>query len=295
MVPQELIDHIVDFTYDDHQTLCTTRLICRSWNTSARVHFFRKLDLLIPRTSLIITPCTNLSAKDGVHKFKTLLEILNTSPDMSYFVKEVIIGNTTGLNPAQWKIYDPLLSNVVAHLKRVTTIYVREVDWSQLSPSFINSLTQLSQSPQLQDLDMWNCQLPSMEILFNFSCAPVGLRLSHIRFSNDFDGAKALLPTLAVINKNNTRKSPENPLQRLSIENVPLASLLYALLTTATPCSIVITQLRCLILDHIDDIPTVRHFLQVTDGSLESLELRASTCQYSHRLSPLFTINSYLF
>src|SRR5277367_1735829 len=59
---------------------------------------------------------------------------------------------------------------------------VRQVNWSQLSPSFFNSITQFSTSPQFQHLDMWNCQIPNMQVLCNFlssSRALVGLRLSH--------------------------------------------------------------------------------------------------------------------
>jgi hypothetical protein len=54
--------------------------------------------LLIPRTLLI--PVT--VPEDGsVYKFTRLLDILNASPDMAYFVREVIIGNTTGLSMAK--------------------------------------------------------------------------------------------------------------------------------------------------------------------------------------------------
>jgi len=289
-VPQELIDHVVDFAYNDRQTLCATRLVSRSWNISARVHFFRELDLLIPRTSLgnktFSSPLPPTKSQDRVvDKFERLLDSLNTSPDMAYFVRELIIGNTTGLNPAQWKIYDHLLSDVVAQLKRVTTIYVREVNWSQISPSFIHSVTRLFGSPQLQYLDMWNCQVPSMQVLVDFlnsSCAPAGLRLSHIRFSNDLDGAEALM-SLGAMDNINSLKWPKKPLQRLYIEAVPLSPMLYALLTAA-PCSIDITKLQGLFLEHIDDIPNVRRLLQVSGGSLESLEMWASACQYSHGL-----------
>lgn len=301
-VPQELIDHVVDFAYNDHHTLCATRLVSRSWNISARVHFFRELDLLIPKTPFTL-PCraakssATKSEDRGVYKLERLLDILNTSPDMAYFVREVIIGSTTGLNPAQWKIYDPLLSKIVAQLKRVTTIYIREVNWSQLSPSFSNLVIELFKSPQLQHLDIWNCQVPSMQVLLNFlnsSSSLTGLRLSHIRFSDDIDGAKALL--IGITNKSNTLKSPKRPLQRLHIETVPLASLLYALLTTA-PCFIDVTKLQSLFFDYIDDIPGIRHFLQVAGGSIESLEMWASTCQYSHALRPLllFLANSIFF
>ena len=269
-IPQELIDHIVDFVYNDRQTLCAIRLISRSWNISARVHFFRELDLLIPRTLLI--PVT-MPEDGGVDKFTRLLDILNTSPDMAYFVREVIIGNTTGLSMAKWNIYDPLLTRILEQLNRVTTIYLREVNWSQLSPSFSSLLTKLFKSPQLQHLDMWNCRVPSMQVLLDFlnsSCALTGLRLSHIRFSNDVDPAKTYITESSTTIK--------KPLRRLYIETVPIAPLLYALLTTS-PYSIDITKLRGLFLDHIDDIPSVRHFLQVAGSSLESLEMWASICQ----------------
>lgn len=280
--PQELIDYIVDFIYNDPQSLCTTRLISRSWNISARVHFFRELDLLIPRRTLPIIPYFESTPKlqdPGVHKFTNILNILNTSPDMASFVREVIIGNTNGLSVVKWKIYDPLLSSIMEQLKRVNTIYVREVNWSQLSPSFNSLLTKLSNSPQLQQLDLWNCRVPNMQVLLDFlnSCyALTGLRLSHIRFSDDTNAVTTLLPSPHVINEGNTIM--KRPLKRLYIETVPLGPLLHALLTTTTPNSIDITKLHSLFLDHIDDISSVCHFLQVAGGSLEFLEMWASIC-----------------
>jgi hypothetical protein len=118
-------------------------------------------------------------------------------------------------------------------------------------------LTKLLKSPQLQHLDMWNCRVPSMQVLLDFlssSCALTGLRLSHIRFSNDVDPVKTF--------ETESNTTIKKPLRRLYIETVPIAPLLYALLTTS-PYSIDITKLHGLFLDHIDDIPSVRHFLQV--------------------------------
>ncbi|KAF8152291.1 hypothetical protein B0H34DRAFT_800753 [Crassisporium funariophilum] len=314
--PQELVDHIVDFAHDDRKTLCAARLISRSWNISARVHLFRKLDLLIvkpghtsatptaiaktnahvvpsestPPASLAPTHSSQClrkpSEQTSVDKFKWLLDILQTSPDMPYFVREVVIGNTNKLSRDQWQLYELVLSLVLSKLKRVTTLYLREVDWSSLSPSSATSVMELCQSPELKHLDVWNCQMPSMEGLMdflNFSCGLTSLRLSHIRLesrsqdNNDADPDIVITPhTLGVINKLINR--PRKPLQKLTIETVPLVPMLYALLAT-TPCSVDITKLKSLFLTHINDVPSVRDFLQAAGSSLESLEMWASSCQ----------------
>ena len=45
--PQELVDHILNFAREDLPTLRSSRLVCRSWNISARVHTCRRLDLQV--------------------------------------------------------------------------------------------------------------------------------------------------------------------------------------------------------------------------------------------------------
>ena len=271
---QELIDHVVDFVYNDYRTLCVTRLVSRSWNISARIHFFRILHLLINEPF-------DIDSESRVHKFTRLLDILNTSLDMAYFVREVII-DISGMTIAKWKIYDPLLSNILTQLKRVTTIYLYRVHWSKVSPSFRSLLTSLLKSPQLQHLEMMDCSVPSLDFL-NSSYALTQLRLTSLHLPEYVDETKTIPP---IINESNTTmKKPQ--LQHLQIDTGPLAPLLYGLLTTS---SIDFTKLRSLILKEIDDIPSVRHFLQIACSSLESLTMRAPICQlpqlYCHFSTP---------
>ena len=277
---QELIDHVVDFVYDDRRTLCVTRLVSRSWNISARIHFFRKLRLRI------VEPI-GTDSESRVHKFTRLLDILSTSPDMAYFVREVTI-DISGMTIAKWKIYDPLLSNILTQLKRVTTICLRQVYWPQLSPSFRSLLTSLLKSPQLQHLNMRDCSVPSLDFL-NSSYALTQLRLSHFHFSKDVDATKTIPPT---INESNAT-TKKNFLQSLYINTKPLKPLLDALLTSS---SIDFTKLRSLNLDKInkiDDIPSVCHLLQIAGSSLESLTMWAPICQLP-RLYCHFSTTYYL-
>ncbi|KAF8888402.1 hypothetical protein CPB84DRAFT_1470849 [Gymnopilus junonius] len=50
--PQELVDHVLDFARDNIPTLHSARLVCRSWNISARVHTLRRLDLQVNEREL---------------------------------------------------------------------------------------------------------------------------------------------------------------------------------------------------------------------------------------------------
>ncbi|KAF8966792.1 hypothetical protein BDZ97DRAFT_1917306 [Flammula alnicola] len=293
--PQELLDHIIHFAHDDRSTLCSARLVCHAWNVSARVHVFRRLDLLITETptptdsSHIDTdslmkpnPANPGNIEWGTAKFTRLFQLLHSSPDMAYFVREVIIGNTTQLRPGQWEVYELLFSVILSRLKRVTALYLREVDWCQLSPAFAHSIMGLCQSPNLEHLDVWNCQMPSMEGLLdflNFSCGLSTLRLSHIRIPIPHDQVSAVMPSSANIGTiNKLMQRPRKPLQTLTIESFPLSPIVYAILAT-TPCSVDVTKLHSLVLNHVNDLPSVRRFLRVAGNSLEYLEMRTASCQ----------------
>ncbi|KIM37492.1 hypothetical protein M413DRAFT_448538 [Hebeloma cylindrosporum] len=284
--PQELIDHIVDFAHDDHTTLSAVRLVAQSWNISARAHMFRRLNLRIAPpycspTPLAIQPIQKpgKNALDSTTNVHYLFELIKSSPDIPLSVRDVTIGNTTQLPLGTRDELELLLCLILTQLNRVTTLRITEVNWPDLTPVFAASLMRICRSPDLRHLDIFNCTMPSMDSLvdfLNFSCSTLtSLRLSYIRIPRNTE-AVVSAPSLAGIDK--LLCKPRKPLQRLTIEQVPLAPLIYTLLQS-TPCSFNIKQLVALSLEDISDVPSVCGLLQVAGGALEHLEMRAAKLQ----------------
>ena len=283
--PQELIDHIVDFAHDDHTTLSTVRLVAQSWNISARVHMFRRLNLRItpppclpgrPTVQPVQKPSKN--ALDSTTNVHYLFELIKASPDIPHSVRDITIGNTAQLFLGTRHELELLLCLILSQLKRVTTLRMTEVNWPDLTPVLAASLMRICRSPDLKHLDIFNCTMPSMDSLvdfLNFSCNSLtSLRLSYIRTPRN---PEAAISPVSLVGIDKLLCRPRKPLQRLTIEQVPLAPLIYALLKS-TPCSFNIKQILALSLEDISDVPSVCGLLQVAGSSLEHLEMRAAKC-----------------
>jgi hypothetical protein len=290
--PQELIDHVVDYVHHDHTTLSAVRLVSQSWNISARVLMFRQLNLRItpapcsprhPTDENIQKPGKN--ALDSTANIHYLFDLIKSSPDIPLAVRDVTIGNQ--LPPGSRDEFELLVSLILAQLKRVTTLRLTELNWPDLSPLLAASLMRICRSPDLMHLDVFNCTMPSIESLvdfLNYSCSSLtSLRLSYIRIPRNVE-ASAAPCSLSGVSKLLCR--PKKPLQRLTIEQVPLAQLIYALLKS-TPCTFDIKQLSALFLEDINDVPSVCGLLQVAGGSLEHLEMRAAKCTPNSPFHPL--------
>lgn len=76
-LPPEITDYILDFLHDDPVTLASCTLVNRSWLSTARKHFFRRIVL---RTH---TDCRGLHA------------LLASSPELSHYITELIIKDET--------------------------------------------------------------------------------------------------------------------------------------------------------------------------------------------------------
>ena len=283
--PQELIDHIVDFAHDDHTTLSAVRLVAQSWNISARVHMFRRLNLRIAPTPCSPSRSTvqpvqkpGKNVLDSTTNVHYLFELIKSSPDIPHSVRDITIGNTSHLPRGTRDELELLLCLILPQFTRVTTLRITEVNWPDLTPVLAASLMRICRSPNLRHLDVFNCTMPSMDSLvdfLNFSCNSLtSLRLSYIRIPRN---AEAIISPASLAGIDKLLCRPRKPLQRLTIEQVPLGPLIYALLKS-TPCWFNIEQLSTLSLEDINDVPSVCGLLQVAGSSLERLEMRAAKC-----------------
>ncbi|PBK93431.1 hypothetical protein ARMGADRAFT_928952, partial [Armillaria gallica] len=61
MLPQELIDQIIDYLHDDTQTLRACSTVCRTWTQSSQRHIFCHISIdLQPSSDIVPTFCQSL-------------------------------------------------------------------------------------------------------------------------------------------------------------------------------------------------------------------------------------------
>lgn len=87
ILPQEIVDEIVDYHQDDFPTLRIIGLINRTFGMSCRRWLFHRLFL---RTEKSLYPCCWSSAR--------LYQLLCSSPSLAYFVKDISIEERSHLN-----------------------------------------------------------------------------------------------------------------------------------------------------------------------------------------------------
>ena len=300
LAPQEIIDHVIDFIHDEPNSLCAARLVSRSWNISARVHLFRRLDLSISdipnMANLCVGNASNSSPRasnddpcqHSVARVRKFLSILETSVDIPHCVREVTVGNTRRIKAASTddeihETYTLLLSSIFSYLHRVSTLHMHELAWTHFQPSFQTCIVDLCQLPSLEHLDIWNCQFLSMACLMDFLHLSSGvrtLRLSQIQVLNLSMQRHADVPMFFgrpcegwVQSRN------RSALHSLTLDSTPLAPLLYGILATS-PHSLDLSKIRSLCMSHVSDMSSVREFLYVAGTSLEELELRVTSCTF---------------
>ena len=226
------------------------------------------------------------NALDSTTNVHYLFELIKSSPDIPYSVRDITIGNTAQLPLGTRHELELLLCLILSQLTRVTTLRITEVNWPDLTPLLAASLMRICRSADLRHLDIFNCTMPSMDSLvdfLNFSCNSLSsLRLSYIRIPRN---AEEAISPVSLVGIDKLLYRPRKPLQRLTIEQVPLAPLIYALLNS-TPCLFNIKQLLALSLEDINDVPSVCGLLQIAGSSLEHLDMRAAKCTFNF-ISPL--------
>ncbi|KAF9533364.1 hypothetical protein CPB83DRAFT_845140 [Crepidotus variabilis] len=278
--PQELVDQVVEFLHDDVDSLRHCRLVCHAWDNSSSTHLFRSLNLLVSASSSLQNNCEVTSPMDRkLAKLKTLLALLKTSTTIQHYVRKVTFGRTSLLAVEDPVLYEQAeyartLTSVFAHLHRLSDLFFREIDWSTLVGVLRTCILNICQTPTVQNIDIWNCQFPSIPTLLNFlySCKGVQtLRLTHIRILNLSLNTDREMDE---VNATDFGHQDRDTLRSLTIDSVPIPPKLYALL--GMKGVIDFTRLSKLCLNNVTDAATIRECLERSGKSLEHLELRTS-------------------
>ena len=300
--PQELSDYVVDFVHDDLKTLTTVRLVCHAWNIAARAHLFRSLDLLISKSPASgATPHgsgghfhVTRAKYRGLEKFKTLLSLLESSPDISHCVREVSFGRTTSFSSTdpesheQQSSYAVLISSILCRFAHLSSVVFREMNWSNLTPSFLTCILEICKTRTLERIEIWNCQMPTSSALLDFlgaSKCVKSLRLSYFKILTfDIDVEETKSTPSATAGENIAIEQPcdtepcTSSLHSLSIDAAPDSFLLHNIFGMR-PCSINFQNLRRLHLGNVNDTVGVVEFLQKAGHSLEFLDIRLMPCR----------------
>lgn len=309
--PQELFHCVVDFFRDDPPSLATVRLVSRAWNVSATPHLFRSLDLLIsepPPSSCHASPRSfhkSTLKYTGLHKFQVLGALLESTNDISRCVRQVSLGRTTTFGSsdpevqARQNAYALLISSILSRFTYLSGIIFREMNWTNLNPSFLSCVLASCKIPSLERIEIWNCQMPTTTSLLDFLSASrnvKSLRFSYFRILAVDD---ARLPPSAPVSQGSSTQRPSGPepcmslLQNLAIDAAPDAFVLHNIFRMP-PYSINFPKLRRLYLANVTDSTDLAEFLHEAGHSLEFLDLRLIARMFSSR-SPISTLYSCVF
>ncbi|PPR07998.1 hypothetical protein CVT24_002689 [Panaeolus cyanescens] len=284
--PQEIIDQVIGFLQDDRKHLLVARRVCHSWNISSRVHLFNHLDLRVPdqiperRTSCkphskhLSDNCSNPTIT-GLERFKRLLELLDTSHDVAFSARHIVLGNTGLISPEARDIYDVLIPALLSKVRRITSLQLSRMRWADVSSPMLECIANILESPHLHHLDIWNCELPNAEAFTRILSMPrslQSLRVSQIHFKQPFNHS---ISSNTLTNLNVTDKP--SSLRILDIETTNLTPLLEAFIASSqSQHCIKIDNVERLSIKHIRDESSVRAFLKAVGGAVEHLELKAS-------------------
>ncbi|TFK70001.1 hypothetical protein BDN72DRAFT_839619 [Pluteus cervinus] len=268
-IPQEVVDHIIDYFHDDRKTLVSTSYVCPSWHASSRAHLFYRIDLTVPDPLYgdyddghFVTPPSPLK------KYQRLYGLLVHDRGIANAVKELTISNAHQLGPSAWASVEPTLALILCKLHCVRVIRLSEVYFNHLKPDFQNALSQVCSSSTVSLLDISNCNSLTWSTFDDITGAPNGLRSLRMAF------VRAQNASLGFVKE-------EPPLFLVKPQSLTIESSLDPVITWLMhPYSTVsLSDLRELRLTHLENIPNLNDLvyglLDVAGGSLEYLELWA--------------------
>ncbi|KDQ60167.1 hypothetical protein JAAARDRAFT_597878 [Jaapia argillacea MUCL 33604] len=108
IVPQEIVDTIIDFFHDDPQALASCATVCRGWLPSTRIHLFYKVHV------------------DSTRKLRKLHALLDKTPTLAPLIRYLSIVTTAGI-----------IDNVHildSKLERLEALRLSSVAWCETSP-----------------------------------------------------------------------------------------------------------------------------------------------------------------
>ncbi|PFH49156.1 hypothetical protein AMATHDRAFT_41733 [Amanita thiersii Skay4041] len=259
-VPQEIVDHIVDLLSFDQQTLFAVSLVSRAWNTASRPHIFRSIDLSVIDTHRLADLQRFLS------HYIDLYALLHRNPRLVYYIREVTIGGVLSPILSPWKFVEKIFVKITGKLCQVQFLRLREVMWIYLSDEARHALITLCRLPTIQQLVLYNCQLPNFSELALLLRSPrtlENLQLSHIRTQKSSQRRRGLVV-------------PRHcSIQQLVIAGSEVRPIIAGILDPS--CCLNFSGLRKLEITGIKDALTIGQVLTLAGSHLEELTLSAAS------------------
>ncbi|KAK0205905.1 hypothetical protein DFS33DRAFT_1272495 [Desarmillaria ectypa] len=151
LLPQELIDYIIDILQSDILALRSCSLACRSFLPRAREHLFREIYI------------------GASHLRQSFYDLCVSSLDISHIVKSLI-----GVVPGEEGSIPPGL--ILQSLPRLEKIAIACADWNSMGPTFWETVSNLT---HLRSLTIIGAAIPSISVL----CTLVSSRVEELCLS----------------------------------------------------------------------------------------------------------------
>ncbi|KAJ6460346.1 hypothetical protein C8R47DRAFT_1160964 [Mycena vitilis] len=139
-LPLEVVDLLIGQLHD---TLATKScaLVCASWLPSCRARLFRQLQL----------------RSAGRHSPETWNTLLSSSPQLAYYIKELVVL----CERSSWVSWDPVLPTLLGKLQNVEQIELHGCDLPWLPAPLSSAIYTLFRSPLMKRVSLRLCVLPS--------------------------------------------------------------------------------------------------------------------------------------
>ncbi|TCD67473.1 hypothetical protein EIP91_012334 [Steccherinum ochraceum] len=118
-IPQELVDTIIDFLHNDKLSLYNSSLVCKSWRTSAQLHLFHHVTIIV-----------NSDSSSSLRQFQ---EALETNLTIGTFVRSITLRGLMSTPP--WRpdllplVNAPIVRILLSRLHSVQRISLESIIW----------------------------------------------------------------------------------------------------------------------------------------------------------------------
>ncbi|KAG6890451.1 hypothetical protein C0992_001645 [Termitomyces sp. T32_za158] len=159
LLPQELVDYIIDYLFDDTAALRNCSLVCHAWRPSSQLHLFSTLSLKATPRACPAELC------------RRLYHLLRSSPTLCLYIREVDILEGSqplaGSPSVIWATTDRTLPHILrrlTHLRRLDFgAQSATIHWSRMSPATRRAVRDILALPSLTHLRLafWVFQSPA--------------------------------------------------------------------------------------------------------------------------------------
>ena len=280
LLPQELVDHIIDHLHDDPLALSNCARVCRGWLPTSRLHFFAKIRL--KATSAHNGPAV------PQQRCKQLYAVLTQSPEIIYNIRELEIcegsphhhhDHHPEFSSTTWITTERTLTalfKMLTHLQRLDFSATSILYWKLLPPTFQSALWTLLSLPTLTYIRLHSWVFPDLSSLASILARCPNLKAFALSSTTIFNEGSPQLHQSSPEKGRGVEevvvRPPRTRLEVLTLDYVTFGYLDYWLLN---PHSLIdITSLRELRVSHFQDATAIEKLLLTVNGSLEHFHLK---------------------